>query len=33
MVDTPSLDDDLDISAPEDSLPPLGLDDLPELMR
>ncbi|MCH5277067.1 MAG: DEAD/DEAH box helicase [Desulfovibrionaceae bacterium] len=33
MVDTPSLEDELDISAPEDSLPPLDLDDLPESMR
>ena len=33
MMDMPSPEDDLDISAPEDSLPPLGLDDLPEAMR
>lgn len=33
MVDTPSLDDDLDITAPEDSLPALSLDDLPAPMR
>lgn len=33
MVDTPSLDDNLDITAPEDSLPSLTLDDLPGVMR
>lgn len=33
MVDAPLTDEDLDITAPEDSLPPLSLEDLPASMQ